>query len=201
MPLSLMIIDDFLEKPDAFRQTALGLNYPDLKGEFPGRNSAQRIDLPGLSQHVSSLVGENLRPIDPMESHGHCRLTLASDPRLGAVHVDSAQWSGILYLSRDQDARGGTDFFRHKKTGLDQIPINDREAGRLGYASSKAVMDQTVFADGKKRSAWEKTMSIPLRFNRLILLRPWLFHSSGPGFGSSVADGRLIYVMFFTLNR
>ena len=62
-------------------------------------------------------------------------------------------------------------------------------------------MDQTVFADGRKRSAWEKTMSVPMRFNRLILLRPWLFHSSGPGFGSSVANGRLIYVMFFTLNR
>lgn len=201
MPTSLMIVDDFLERPDEFRQTAVSLDYPDLKGEFPGRNSVQRLDLPGLAQHVSSLVGENLKPIEPLESHGKCRLTLASDPRLGAVHVDSAQWSGILYLSRDQDARGGTDFFRHKKTGLEQVPVSDAEAVRLGYPGNKAVMDRTVSADGKKRSAWEKTMTVPMRFNRLVLLRPWLFHSSGPGFGSSPVDGRLIYVMFFTLNR
>lgn len=199
MPTSLIIVDDFLEEPENFRQAAISLDYPDLKGEFPGRNSAQRIDLPGLPQHISSLVGENLKPIDPLESHGKCRLTLASDPRLGAVHVDRAQWSGILYLSREEDARGGTDFFRHKKTGLDQVPINDREAERLGYPSSRAVMEQTAFADGKKRSAWEKTMSVPMRFNRLILLRPWMFHSSGSGFGSGPIDGRLIYVMFFTL--
>jgi len=36
-----------------------------------------------------------------------------------------------------------------------------------------------------------------MRFNRLVLLRPWLWHTSGPGFGDSIENGRLVYLMFF----
>jgi hypothetical protein len=42
-------------------------------------------------------------------------------------------------------------------------------------------------------------MTVPMRFNRLVLLRPWLWHTSGPGFGDSVENGRLVYLMFFKL--
>jgi len=37
----------------------------------------------------------------------------------------------------------------------------------------------------------------PMRFNRLILLQPHYWHTAGPGFGDSLENGRLIYVMFF----
>ena len=36
-----------------------------------------------------------------------------------------------------------------------------------------------------------------MRFNRLILFNPWMFHNSGPGFGEAPETGRLIYLMFF----
>ncbi|MBX7526276.1 DUF6445 family protein [Qipengyuania vesicularis] len=201
MALSFLVVDDFLEQPDAFRKQALSLDYPDIKGNYPGRNSQQRLQIPGVERYVSQLVGEPLKPIDPLESHGKCRITLASDPRRGAIHVDKSQWSAILYLTLPEHCRGGTEFFRHKATGLERSPITDREAIALGLRGRDAVIDQTIGKDGMKRSAWEKTMDIPMRYNRLVMLRPWLFHTAGPGFGKTVEDGRLIYVMFFTLDR
>ena len=201
MPTSFIVVDDFLENPDAFRDQALKLEYPEQQGPYPGRNSVQRLDLPGLSQYVSQLVGEPLKPVEPLQSHGKCRIALGSDPRRGNVHVDESQWSGILYLSKNADGKSGTDFFRHKATGLERSPITDAEAHSMGLAGRDAVIADTIVKDGNKRSAWEKTMEIPMRYNRLLLLRPWFFHSSGPGFGRTVKDGRLIYVMFFTLAR
>jgi hypothetical protein len=36
-----------------------------------------------------------------------------------------------------------------------------------------------------------------LRFNRLVLLRPGLWHTAVPGFGARPENGRLVYLMFF----
>jgi hypothetical protein len=199
MPSSFIIVDDFLENPAAIRKLALGLDY-DFEGNFPGRNSRQRLDLPGLSDYVSHLTGEPLKPIDPLDSHGKCRVTLASDPKNAGIHVDDSQWSGILYLSRNEDCRGGTRFFRHKRTGTDRAPINDIEAQAMGYSSVSEACNTILDRDADRPSAWEKTFEIPMRFNRLVMLRPWFWHTSCPGFGSSLENGRLIHVMFFTLD-
>jgi hypothetical protein len=36
-----------------------------------------------------------------------------------------------------------------------------------------------------------------MRFNRLIVYRPWVWHSAGESFGSSLEDGRLIQLVAF----
>jgi hypothetical protein len=197
MPVSLMVVDDFLENPDAFRAAALGLTYPDLEGYFPGRNSLQRIAMEGLTEEVSRLTNERLTPLDPPQSHTKCRITLASDVGKGRVHIDPGYWSGILYLSRPEDCRGGTDFFRHIPTGTDQAPVSQAELAALGYKDFDDMRRRLVEADSLDDDKWELTHSVPMRFNRLVLLRPWLWHTAGPGFGDSLENGRLIYVMFF----
>jgi hypothetical protein len=40
-------------------------------------------------------------------------------------------------------------------------------------------------------------MTVPMRFNRLVLLSPWLFHNSAAGFGDRPENGRLVHLMFF----
>ncbi len=197
MPTSLIVVDDFLEGPDEFRAAALRLNYPQQEGAFPGRNSLQRLDLPGLPEYVSHLTGERLKPMEPPGSFSKCRITLASDTGRGRVHVDPGYWSGILYLSRPQDCVGGTDFFRHKRTNTDRRPMTNEEVAALGYASYDDSHRDIIERDGMDESAWETTMTVPMRFNRLVLLRPWLWHTAGPGFGDSLENGRLVYLMFF----
>ena len=123
MPTSLIIVDDFLGPADAMglREAALGLTYPEQQGAFPGRNSVERMEIAGLTEAVSNLVGERLEPMPPTQSHAKFRITLADDVGRAKVHVDSSHWSGILYLSRPEDCRGGTEFFRH-------IPTNSERA-------------------------------------------------------------------------
>ena len=46
---SILIIDDFLPDPDAFREIAerMDFEYTDELSNFPGRNSTQRLNVPG----------------------------------------------------------------------------------------------------------------------------------------------------------
>jgi hypothetical protein len=200
MATSLIVIDDFLGDPEGLREKALRLSYEQV-GEYPGRNSIERIELEGLAQEVSATVREPLRPVEPLQSHGKCRLALASDDQPGKIHVDPSYWSGILYLNRPEDCRGGTEFYRHLPTNTDQVPTDVEGLNAIGYSSYPEMRQDILGRDALDRSKWELSMTVPMRFNRLVLLRPWLWHTSGPGFGDSVENGRLVYVMFFVLDR
>jgi hypothetical protein len=197
MPTSIIVVDDFHADAAGFREAALRLTYPQQEGAFPGRNSLERLELRDLVPYVSHLTGERLRPMSPPGSHGKFRITLAADQGRGKVHVDPGYWSGILYLSKPEDCRGGTDFFRHRRTNTDRRPMNEAEVRALGHASYDQVHRDIVERDGLDDAAWETTMSVPMRFNRLLLLRPWLWHTAGAGFGDHIDNGRLVYLMFF----
>ncbi|MEJ1097321.1 MULTISPECIES: DUF6445 family protein [unclassified Pseudoxanthomonas] len=199
MPTSLIVVDDFLSArdADALRNTALQLTYPDQQGAFPGRNSLERIEIDGLSEAVSRLVGEPVKPVSPPQSHAKFRVTLAADKGRAKVHIDQAYWSGILYLSRPEDCQGGTEFFRHLPTNTDRAPLTDAEVTAMGYSSLQEMHRAIIEKDSVDDSKWEMTMRVPMRFNRLIMLRPWLWHTAGPAFGDRIENGRLVYLMFF----
>jgi hypothetical protein len=201
MPTSLIVVDDFLENAAPLREAALRLTYPEQHGAFPGRNSQERINIEGLAEQVSRLVNEPLVPLGHPQSHGKTRITLGNDERRANVHVDPSHWSGILYLSKPGDCRGGTEIFRHIETNTDRAPYNDAEARTYGYASAKEMVDTILERDGQDESKWERTMRVPMRFNRLVLLRPWLWHTAGESFGDSLENGRLVYLMFFASAR
>ncbi|PTS86990.1 hypothetical protein DBR17_06715 [Sphingomonas sp. HMWF008] len=199
---SLLIIDDFLADPHGVRRAALGLGYdPALKqGNYPGLLSNNPLEIKGMDAAVAARIGV---PVAPMAgtSHGHCRLTLAGDKGASGVHIDPCFYSGILYLSLAEHARGGTDFFRHRPTGLDRVPTTDLALLESGFGDVNALVERVVNADTLKPARWEKVMTVPMRFNRLVLFSPWLFHNSAPGFGRSGADGRLVMLLFFAQGR
>ena len=202
MPTSLIVVDDFLENAHELRSAALRMTYPAQEGPYPGRNSQERIDITGLAEQVSHLVAEPLKVTVPLRSHAKCRIALAGDKGLAKVHIDpGTYWSGVLYLSRPEDCVGGTEFFRHRRTGTDHAPIDPAERARLGYASDEEMHRDIIEKDSSDDAKWELTMRVPMRFNRLVLLRPWLWHTAGPSFGDSMENGRLVYLMFFSSAR
>jgi hypothetical protein len=201
MLTTLLIVDDFLNNAAELRERALRLTYPEQQGAFPGRNSLERLNIEGLDEAVSRLVGEPLKPVSPLESHAKCRLTLAKDKSRAKVHIDNSHWSGILYLSRNEDSSGGTDFFRHIRTDSDRAPVYKEELAARGYSSFDEMHADIIEKDSVDDSKWERTTHVPMRFNRLVLLRPWLWHTAGPGFGDRAENGRLVYLMFFQSGR
>jgi hypothetical protein len=100
-------------------------------------------------------------------------------------------------LSLPQDCRGGTVFFRHLPTGTDRAALDTQELVAQGFASAQEMHSQIIEKDSLDDSRWERTMSVPMRFNRLLLLRPWLWHTAGAAFGDTLENGRLVYLMFF----
>lgn len=193
-----LIIDDFLDTALELRAVASKLEYPVLPEatNYPGRNADRRILIDGLDHAVSNLVGEKLVPT-PGTSHGKFRLTLASDTGKAAVHIDGSHWSGILYLSLPEYCRGGTDFYRHRPSGLDHAPYEQKHLDACGLSDYSEVGEKLLLTDTNDESKWEHVMSVPFRFNRLVLFRPWLYHNAGPGFGDCFENGRLIYPLFY----
>ena len=199
---SLSIIDDFLADPHAVRRAALALDYGSEanRSNFPGRNSSRALPTRILEEAVSRQIGVEVTGT-PRTSHGHCRITLKSDAGKSGVHVDPAFYSGILYLSRPEDCArpnaGGTDFFRHKATGLDRVPPSNEAARAAGFRDVESVFTEVVNKDTTHPAKWQRTMRVPIRFNRLILFSPWLFHNAAPGFGTDLESGRLAMLLFF----
>lgn len=202
MPTSLIIVDDFLDKPQPLRDAAIGLTYPKQAGAFAGRNSLERVHIEQLAQQISSVVGEPLKDVSPPQSHAKCRITLAADSGRSKVHIDrGVYWSGILYLSAPDQCQGGTDFFRHRRSGSERAPLDAGELTAMGYATAADMHREIIEKDSNNDSAWDTVMQVPMRFNRLLLLRPWLWHCASPGFGDGLENGRLVYLMFFASAR
>ncbi|HST92341.1 MAG TPA: DUF6445 family protein [Brevundimonas sp.] len=195
---SFIMVDDFVGNPDELRQRALGLDYGGSgeKQNYPGVTSSQPIRIDGLEEYVSRLLGVEVVGA-PGTLHGHCRLTLGRDRGQSGVHVDPAFYSGILYLSRPQDVRGGTDFYRHRRTGLESVPSKAEGLLTSGFADVNHLIEDVVNRDTLKPSAWQRTFTSPMRYNRLALFSPWMFHNSSAGFGETAETGRLVYLMFF----
>lgn len=199
---SLLIVDDFLADPWAARRAALGLDYDPARqyGNFPGLNSSAPLDTAALDAAVSRLLGITLGPAQGTQ-HGHCRLTGKGAKGKSGVHIDPAAYSGILYLSRPEDCAradaGGTDFFRHKRTGLEAVPQDPARIAASGYSDINALVEDVVNKDTTMPAKWERTLRVPARFNRLLLFSPWQFHNAAPGFGTTPEDSRLVMLLFF----
>ncbi len=198
MRASFLIVDDVLADPHAARKAALALRYDPAakKGNYPGLMSDAPLAVGGMDQAASRIAGEALVAA-PGTTHGHCRLTLRNDKGVTGVHIDPCHYSGILYLSLPEHCRGGTEFFRHRRTGLDSVPRDIEGIHRAGYADINALVDDVVNKDTRSPSKWERSFTAPMRFNRLILFSPWMFHNAAPGFGDRPENGRLIQTLFF----
>lgn len=195
---SLIILDDFLKNPDQARHEALELNYdPELNfGNYAGLTSETPLEIKGLDQTISRQLNLNLKPAAGTV-HGHCRLTLGKDKGRSGVHIDPCFYSGILFLSKDADARGGTDFYKHRRTGFDRVPQNQTDLIKAGYNDPNTFIEDVVNKDTLRPERWQRVQRVPMKYNRLILFSPWLFHNAAAGFGDRPENARLVCLMFF----
>lgn len=201
MMQKLIVIDDFLENPQQLRDLGLAQDYPGLEEDtyFPGKNSkfSQRIN--GLTERIETIVGERLK-IAEGSAHNKFRMAFEDDKGTAGVHIDDAHWSGMLYLSKPEHCRGGTDFFRHIPTGTDHAPLTHGDFAKMGVSSVNEIWDNILWPHTNDRSKWEHLMRVPMRFNRLVLFRPQQWHDAGPGFGDCPENARIVYMMFFKSN-
>lgn len=198
MKQQIIIVDDFYDNPMEVREGALGLDYPEhAEMVYSGRSSRQALMTPQLVSVISRLVAHPLVP-SPNSANGHFRMSFADDVPDQDIHVDPGRdWAGLLYLSLPEDCQGGTSFWRHKALGIEQMPDDPEEIARHGFKSFEDMRLTLVRNDGLDRSKWELTMAVPMRFNRLVLFRSWLWHSHTVNFGDRPENSRLTQLFFF----
>ena len=192
------IVDDFYSDPDELVRVALSsAKDAGSRGNFAGIMT----DSAFLSIHQRDLFQKLL--LEPSidsatKLNGKVRFTKKDDPYTQDIHFDGGRdtkWSGVVYLSKHHPTVDGTAFWKHKRTGLEEIP-RTREALEEAGLNSRESIKNLLQTEGVDETYWEKTLAVPYKYNRLVLFRPWLFHSPGEAWGETLETSRMVQTIF-----
>lgn len=217
----VQIFDDFLPNPESFRQKALRSAYQDLKS--PDGETYRRVcPIPG--RLVEGALGRVLGfPVEVSlfgESLAVLRCNFRGEAPNQSIHADSlySSLAGVLYLNHDDQARGGTAFWKHRATGLTAWPTSDQELTDAGLDVTMPGLtlqqaQELVSADWEAPSKWIMVGMAPMKRGRLVVYPTSMFHSRWigkllepddeidphdfEGFGDTLETGRLIMAVFF----
>lgn len=194
-----IVVDDFYNNPDELVRVAQeSLSEEDSPtGNYAGVMTTGSF----LSeQHREIFQQLTLEPSlnSSTNANGRIRFTKENDTFKFHIHYDvdmKTKWAGVVYLSKDHPKTDGTSFWRHLKTGLEIAPNTIEGFAKYGW---KNFHDLKAFleTEGLDESLWEKTFTVPYKYNRLVLFRPWLLHSPGPSFGDSIETSRKVQTIF-----
>lgn len=194
------ILDNFYSSPADMRGLALTLDFqPKLGAQYPGGEAySDAFDWESVRQelfasvktgHVEKkVIGKNFR-------QGKFRLATNFDNecRPDGVHQDQQKYSGIIYLSRNQDLFGGIGLYKCKLSGELAITRQWIEvmSESCGYLPLDDKFKDHIAGYMRDWNNWELIGELPMRFNRAIILMSRCFHASTGLFGSSKKTGRL----------
>lgn len=199
MSKNLLIIDDFLPDPLAYREEVLKHPFHDV---WFGGGMFKNIQVHSTNEHKELLEKVTSKPIH--QAYSFLRANYGGEFPHNPIHNDDdiGGIATILYLNTPDQCRGGTALWRHRETGLTRMPT-PHEIKRHGK-SPKRVMDR-LYADGQDEGNWELVEMADMKFNRLIMYPAACFHSRYDatarahfeGFGTTPQDVRLIWITFF----
>lgn len=210
----VIFIDDFLQEPQALLDAACtsrfercpgvahGMGYPGMRADAP------RAYADALCELLDPLIKLNFG-VDPglalRRSACSFSLTTVAPRALGPLqrtpHFDSSSpnhMAVLLYLCDER--HGGTGFYRHRATGLQQITAQhkDRYASAYYAELERRPPPPRYFDAGDEH--FEFLGMLPARFNRLAIYSGGLLHSACINPGRSInADprtGRLTVNLF-----
>lgn len=182
---AIIVVDDFLEDPDAVRR--LALNQTFIKMHCAGlRTHEQFLHIAPYRETFERLLGRQLTNWDDNAANGRFQICFASDAI--PYHSDSQSYAGVLFLTPQAPIDAGISFFRGRLSGL---------RGR----SNDAQLMRLTFGDGAEfdRSRWEEMDRVGNLYNRLVLFDAHLAHGASAYFGTCLKSGRLFQNFFFNL--
>jgi hypothetical protein len=190
---SLMIVDNFCPSIEAVKASAFASGFGKWtpnKGMI-GSSIYAGMNFQGLHapmvHSLSLAIGRSVYP-----NSLFFRVTNA-DTEKAYTHSDreAGDYTCICYLTEHKQ-RSGTGFYRHRATGLTEMPCFS-ELKRRRYAQ----MRDDIVNGGEKE--WEETAFVTGLFNRAVIFRAPLFHARFPrnGFGKTEQDGRVVHVIHF----
>lgn len=211
----VVFIDDFLQNPQALVDAARQAQFAPCPGAeqrrgYPGvRAPAPLAYTERLTELMDPLIRLNFGVPDEFElKKTPCAfsMTTVAPQDLGPLqrvpHFDASTphyMAVLLYLCDER--HGGTAFYRHRASGLQQITADNREAyGEHVYAEvDRHPPPPRYFGDSDDR--FELLGMMPARFNRLVIYRGSLLHSAivnpATALASDPGTGRLTVNTFY----
>lgn len=196
--------DDFLPNALEVRERALAnpeweLGLP-FKPEFwPGKRTRPALhpeELERVEAWVREKTGakklwEEIPPDGIKLNHNVIQIVGERDsgPR---PHTDSkkvTRYAAVVYLTPRPGPRSGTTFYRQR------MP-DGRLAGNL-CAAPHATLPEALGTSKLPLSAWSEDLTIPNKFNRILLYRADLVHSATGYFGREDAEKRMTALFFW----
>lgn len=189
----ISVFDDFLPNPDQVRESALrsgfGTWHPN-KGDI-GAAFYSGVNFWG--DHASCFRALHQRIGSFIPSSMFFRITNPSMER-ALIHSDReyGERTAIIYLSQASSDVSGTAFYRHRETGMTEMPPLE-ELMRDPHFFEQFKRDMT------DESAWERYEFVAARYNRCVVFDAPLIHCRIPqvGYGSSESDSRMVWVAHF----
>lgn len=196
--LDYEVVNDFCEDVDLVKQSVFDAGFGTWrpnKGEV-GSSIYEGMGFYGAhAPMLRSLIAATNSVVVPNSMF--FRVTNV-DTETAYIHSDREMGAHtcIVYLSEHEESYG-TAFFRHKPTGLIEMP-SFAEMKEMGIFEQ--LKEDMVERDPDK---WEQLDFIEGKYNRALIFRAPLFHSRFPvhGIGDDSTSGRLIWAThFYKLN-
>ena len=188
MNKNLIIIDNFYQNVDKTREFILTQPF-NITGNFPGKRTISYAnDI--IKKRFEKEIGKEITYWSNNDYNGSFQYTTGD--MNSWVHRDRTTWAGILYLTPDAPLSSGTAFFRHKKTGIEDISE---------YNKSDEIIKKELDNDSNNINKWDMIDYVGNKYNRLVLFRGTRNHRSMDYFGKDKNDGRLFQLWFFNTGK
>jgi hypothetical protein len=179
MKTNVIVTDNFYSNPDGVRSFILQQEFKNY--EYPGLRTKSFLTDDTKQTIQSLLMNAGGLVLDWNQKDGLTgSFELATAKDRSWIHTDHFNtWAGVLYLTPDAPLSGGTGIYQYKKTGA-------------------TVASQLEKYEAQDMTKWELCDIIANRYNRLVLYRSDMFHTSLDYFGSDLQTGRLFQLFFIT---
>lgn len=183
--MKVIIKDDFLEDREFAKQVALNTPkeeaYDSTEYIFNDLISSEKRDSKKYQAIFRDLLKEEVYLVeDEFRKFNVCM----EDPEGYHIHHDDVDYIGIVYLNDSYSDEDGTQFLRHKETG-----IVYRDTERFG---SELISESK--GDTRDITKWEPYLLTQAKPNRLVLFEPLYYHSERRTFGKEWNEARCVEI-------
>ena len=191
---TILIIDDFLKNP--YDLISILKTYPieiDVT-HWWGHQLYQELKFPHIRNTLNELAIKYFDVTHVTDVFGEIALQFNLVPgnkeswnSQMVPHVDKAHVAGSIFLNEDVDCRGGTAFYKHKKSNIDYeisyINSDFKETAHYWAINETYKLikenDYVVNFDSKQIDSedWELYFIANAKFNRFIMHPSYIFHA------------------------
>lgn len=194
MDLDFIVVDDFCDHLGLVKESALAAGFSTWlpnKGEV-GSSVYEGMGFWGEhSLMLRSLIMATGKVLVP-----NSMFFRVTNEGMEKAYIHSDRETGnhtcVVYMTA-HDQPSGTAFYRHKRTGLVEMPSfqDMHDAGILEELKADMV--------SRDPDKWEQLDYVEGKYNRALIFHAPLFHSRYPieGIGTSEDDGRMVWVSHF----